>query len=63
MYSNQDWRRSSHSGTGPDSNCVEVASLGQHVLIRDSKQARGWSYPTLQADAENWQSLIETIVE
>ena len=56
------WRKSSHSN-GMGANCVEVASLGQHVLIRDSKQARGWSYPTLQADAENWQSLIETIVE
>ncbi|HLV72765.1 uncharacterized protein DUF397 [Actinomadura hallensis] len=30
------WRKSTHSG-GDEGNCVEVANLGDHIAIRDSK--------------------------
>lgn len=29
------WRKSSHSGSGDQ--CVEVAALGRHIAVRDSK--------------------------
>ncbi|WP_242909147.1 DUF397 domain-containing protein [Actinomadura terrae] len=31
------WRKSSHSGTGDQSVCVEVASLHPQVGVRDSE--------------------------
>ncbi|WUI01916.1 DUF397 domain-containing protein [Spirillospora sp. NBC_00431] len=30
------WRKSTHSG-GHEGNCVEVADMGGHVAVRDSK--------------------------
>ncbi|MFC0038080.1 DUF397 domain-containing protein [Actinomadura rayongensis] len=32
------WRKSSFSGTGAQSDCVEVASLARDIGVRDSKQ-------------------------
>lgn len=32
------WRRSTHSGGSND--CVEIADLGAHVAVRDSKDPR-----------------------
>ena len=32
-----EWRTSSHSGTGSDDHCVEVARLPDGVAVRDSK--------------------------
>ncbi|MFF4874122.1 DUF397 domain-containing protein [Streptomyces sp. NPDC000961] len=37
--SEQDWFKSSYSGTGGD-NCVEVAVSPEAVLVRDSKDTR-----------------------
>ncbi|GHF77794.1 DUF397 domain-containing protein [Streptomyces griseosporeus] len=31
------WRKSSYSGGGDGNNCVEIAHLGPHIAIRDSK--------------------------
>jgi hypothetical protein len=33
------WRKSSRSGNGGNSNCVEVAFAGPVVAVRDSKNA------------------------
>jgi hypothetical protein len=35
------WRRSSHSGGDNGSQCVEVALLGGHAAVRDSKRVIG----------------------
>ncbi|TDC86296.1 DUF397 domain-containing protein [Actinomadura sp. 7K507] len=35
------WRKSSRSGTGGQSNCVEVANLSGDVGVRDSKDLSG----------------------
>ncbi|SNS26214.1 protein of unknown function [Actinomadura mexicana] len=43
------WRRSSRSGTGGQSNCVEVARLSGDIAIRDSKSPAGPRF-TLSAD-------------
>ncbi|AWT43727.1 MULTISPECIES: DUF397 domain-containing protein [Streptomyces] len=31
------WRKSSYSGGGDGNNCVEIAHLGPHIAVRDSK--------------------------
>jgi hypothetical protein len=35
------WRKSSHSGTGANSDCVEVAALADGIGLRDSKRPEG----------------------
>ena len=46
------WRKSSASGTG---NCVEVASAGQSILVRDTKnRADG----VLTFTATEWQAFV-----
>lgn len=55
------WKKSSRSGTGPDSNCVEVAYSGDSVLIRDSKQAQGRDYPVLTAAQSEWNAVIHLL--
>ncbi|SDG99540.1 protein of unknown function [Lentzea fradiae] len=37
---NAAWRRSSHSG-GNGGQCVELALIGEHAAVRDSKNAGG----------------------
>lgn len=49
------WRKSSSSGA---TNCVEVAMLGESILVRDSKQ------PTagyLAFSASEWCSFVEAV--
>lgn len=41
------WRKSSRSGQGGNSNCVELACLGSVIAVRDSKNPTG---PALVAD-------------
>ena len=48
------WRKSSYSGGGA-SNCVEVASAGQHLALRDSKNPSG---PVLQLSLSTWRSFV-----
>lgn len=53
------WRKSSHSGSGPDSNCLEVAAaLPGVVLIRDSKLATAQDCSTLAISRFEWSSLL-----
>ncbi|MQY06069.1 DUF397 domain-containing protein [Actinomadura macrotermitis] len=46
------WRKSSHSGTGHggQSDCVEIAALGQSFGVRDSKAPGGGHLTLTPAD-------------
>ena len=46
------WRKSSFCGT---SACVEVATAGDEVLVRDSKDANS---PVLKFTAEEWRAFV-----
>lgn len=46
------WRRSSRCG---NSACVEVASLGDEVAVRDSKNHGG---PVLTYSREEWRDFV-----
>jgi hypothetical protein len=48
------WRKSSYSG-GANSNCVEVASAGHHLALRDSKNPAG---PVLQLGLGAWRRFV-----
>ncbi len=51
--SRRQWRRSSWSyGTG---NCLEIVSLGQRVLVRDSKNPQGAS---LRITPAQWNVFV-----
>ncbi len=51
------WQKSSKSGT---SNCIEVAYLDEHVLVRDSKDRNG---PWLQFSRTSWQEFLHAVCE
>ncbi len=50
------WRKSSYSGSGND--CVETATAGRVVLVRDSKDQAG---PQLMLTAEQWRSFTAAV--
>ncbi|WP_306425231.1 DUF397 domain-containing protein [Dactylosporangium matsuzakiense] len=49
------WRKSSRSGT---TNCLEVASSGSEILVRDSKDPDG---PTLAIGRGSWAAFVEAL--
>lgn len=49
------WRRSARCGTG---NCVEVATVGDTVLIRDSKDPSAGS---ITCTAGQWAGFLSAI--
>jgi Domain of unknown function (DUF397) len=49
------WRKSTRSGGGNDSNCVEVAYLGDAIAVRDSRQPAG---PVLTFNRAHWSTFI-----
>ena len=60
LMANIAWRKSSHSnGTG--ANCVEAASIGPSVLVRDSKLAEIEDQSILQVDRDNWTAVLNTL--
>lgn len=48
----EEWRKSRASGTG---NCVEVANVGTHILVRDSKYQDG---PQLSFTQSEWVAFL-----
>ncbi|MET8248858.1 DUF397 domain-containing protein [Streptomyces sp. NPDC005202] len=49
-----EWIKSSYStADGPD--CVEVAAIPDHILVRDSKNPRG---PRLALTPEAWTTFL-----
>jgi hypothetical protein len=50
------WRKSSYSGQQGD--CVEVASFGASVLVRDSKDTDG---PVLSFSMSNWNAFLSDV--
>ena len=58
MENNEDrapvFRKSSHSGSA-NSNCVEVASTGDTILVRDSKAPEAG---TLRFNLSEWRAFL-----
>ncbi|GAA1743416.1 DUF397 domain-containing protein [Luedemannella helvata] len=52
------WRKSSYSAG--DGNCVEVASAGDRIAIRDSKNT---DIPPLVFSRESWATFITAVHE
>jgi hypothetical protein len=50
-----EWRRSSYCANG---NCVEVAFVGTHVLVRDSKDQDG---PILRFTSADWSAFLGVV--
>ncbi|MEU7825875.1 DUF397 domain-containing protein [Catellatospora sp. NPDC049133] len=50
-----DWRKSQRCG---DQACVEVAQLGQDVILRDSKDREG---PVLRFTRAEWDAFVEGV--
>lgn len=50
------WRKSTKSGN--NGACVEVADLGEHVAVRDSKHPTG---PALIFDGEAWDGFVAAV--
>lgn len=53
--SSLSWRKSSASGGGAATNCVEVAAQGGAVFVRDSKSGGG---PMLGFQSPRWASFL-----
>ena len=50
-----EWKRSSYCDGG---TCVEVATVGDHTLIRDSKDPDG---PMLRFTAAEWDAFVSGV--
>lgn len=52
------WRKSSRSNHGVEGNCVETATLGDRVAMRDSKDPTG---PVLAFTRAEWRVFLGSI--
>ncbi len=50
------WKKSSYSGG--NGSCVEVANLGEHIAVRDSKDRSG---PKLVVTGETWRAFLDEV--
>ncbi|CCH35745.1 DUF397 domain-containing protein [Actinosynnema sp. NPDC047251] len=48
------WRKSSYSG-GANTDCVEIASTGSRMAVRDSKNPTG---PVIAFPVVKWQAFV-----
>ncbi|MFI0443827.1 DUF397 domain-containing protein [Actinomadura sp. 6N118] len=51
-----EWRKSSHSGSGNDDVCVEVARLPEAIGVRDSKDPGGGQ---LELGSRSFAALVQ----
>jgi Domain of unknown function (DUF397) len=51
------WRKSTYSGNG---NCVEVATPGAGMAVRDSKDPKG---PALHFSADAWTAFVAGVAD
>ncbi|MFD0556708.1 uncharacterized protein DUF397 [Stackebrandtia endophytica] len=54
------WRKSSRSANA-GGQCVEVASTGGNVLLRDSKLSTVGDFPQLSVASTEWVQLMQDI--
>jgi hypothetical protein len=54
--SNPPWVKSSHSGSNGD--CVEVASLPETIMVRDTKDRTG---PVLRFAPDAWRAFTDSL--
>lgn len=54
---NADWRKSTFSGNS-GGDCVEVAALGEHVAVRDSKNP---DRDALVFPTDAWRAFLENV--
>ncbi len=54
--SNPPWLKSSHSGS--NGQCVEVASLPDTIMVRDSKNTEG---PALRFTPDAWRRFTASV--
>jgi hypothetical protein len=52
------WRKSTASGGGENTACLEVAVMPDLVLVRDSKHATG---PDLTFASSMWAAFVDTL--
>ncbi|MGN9836642.1 DUF397 domain-containing protein [Nonomuraea sp. H19] len=52
------WRKSSYSAEQDFGTCVEVAELGSHLGVRDSKDPSG---PHLTFSRDSWSAFVRAI--
>jgi hypothetical protein len=57
MDMNLQWRKATHS-SGNGGNCIEVATAGRTVAVRDSKNPDG---PLLAFSAQTWKTFAGKI--
>jgi Domain of unknown function (DUF397) len=53
-----EWRKSSRSGSGAQSDCVEVAALARNIGVRDSKNPAG---PKIALPSAGFRVLLDGI--
>lgn len=53
------WRKSSHSASGGNANCVEArATDASHIAVRDSKHTASLA---LEVDRREWTSFVNAL--
>lgn len=57
--SHAQWRKSSYSGS-EGGDCVEVAAVGAHVAVRDSKDPQG---PALVFPAAAFSAFVGSVID